>query len=53
VADETLNKYFDSSARKTKLAAALLQQVQGQMRTLQLPRIDDTLAVLATAAAGR
>jgi uroporphyrin-3 C-methyltransferase len=53
VAEETLAKYFDGSARKTKLAAALLQQVQGQMRTLQLPRIDDTLAVLATAAAGR
>jgi len=53
VAEESLNKYFDSSARKTKLAAALLQQVQVQMRTLQLPRIDDTLAVLATAAAGR
>jgi hypothetical protein len=27
--------------------------VQGQMRTLDVPRMDDTLAALSTAAAGR
>jgi uroporphyrin-3 C-methyltransferase len=48
-----LRKYFDGSARKTQLAAGLLQQVQTQMRTVELPRIDETLAVLSTAAAGR
>ncbi|HXD41124.1 MAG TPA: uroporphyrinogen-III C-methyltransferase [Ramlibacter sp.] len=48
-----LRKYFDPAARKTQVAAALLQQVQGQLRTVELPRIDETLAVLATAAAGR
>jgi len=53
VADVALKKYFDGNARKTQAAAALLQQVQTQMRNLQLPRIDDTLTVLATAAAGR
>lgn len=52
-ASVTLNKYFDPSSRKTQTAAALLQQVQGQMKTLQLPRVDETLANLATAAAGR
>ncbi|MCF8160421.1 MAG: uroporphyrinogen-III C-methyltransferase [Polaromonas sp.] len=52
-ADAMLKKYFQANARKTQTAGALLQQVQTQMRTLQLPRIDDTLAVLATAAAGR
>jgi uroporphyrin-III C-methyltransferase len=52
-ADAMLQKYFQSNARKSQAAAALLQQVQTQMRTLQLPRIDDTLAVLATVAAGR
>lgn len=52
-AEAMLKKYFQANARKTQAAAALLQQVQGQMRTLQLPRIDNTLAVLATAAAGR
>ena len=34
-------------------AVALLQQVQGQLRAVELPRIDETLAALATAAAGR
>jgi uroporphyrin-3 C-methyltransferase len=53
VADTTLKKYFDTNSRKTQTAMALLQQVQVQMRALQLPRVDDTLAVLATAAAGR
>lgn len=53
VADATLKKYFDRDARKSRTAAALLQQVQQQMRYLQVPRIDETLAVLATAAAGR
>lgn len=49
----SLNKYFDPSSRKTQTAATLLQQMQGQMKTLDLPRVDDTLAALATAAAGR
>ncbi len=49
----SLNKYFDASSRKTQTAAQLLQQVQSQMKTLQLPRVDETLTALATAAAGR
>ena len=49
----SLHRYFDASSRKTQTASALLQQVQAQMRTLQLPRVDETLAALATAAAGR
>jgi uroporphyrin-3 C-methyltransferase len=52
VAQDALTKYFDGTARNTKTAAALLRQVQLQMRTLELPRIDETLTVLATAAAG-
>jgi uroporphyrin-3 C-methyltransferase len=48
-----LNKYFDATSRKTQTAAGLLQQVQTQMKTLQLPRVDETLTALATAAAGR
>ncbi|MFZ4622651.1 MAG: uroporphyrinogen-III C-methyltransferase [Rhodoferax sp.] len=53
VAQAALKKYFDGNARKTQAAASLLQQVQLQMRNLQLPRVDDTLAVLTAAAAGR
>lgn len=49
----SLARYFDASARKTQTAANLLQQVQSQMKTLQLPRVDETLAALTTAAAGR
>lgn len=52
-ANMALNKYFDPAARKTQVAAGLLQQVQGQMKGAELPRVDDSLAALATAAAGR
>lgn len=49
----SLNKYFDATSRKTQTAATLLQLVQTQMKTLQLPRVDETMAALTTAAAGR
>lgn len=52
-AAQALRKYFDASSRRTQAAAGLLQQVQGQLRTVELPRIDETLAVLATTAAGK
>lgn len=48
-----LNKYFDPSSRKTQAAAQLLAQVQGQLKSSELPRLDETMAALATAAAGR
>jgi uroporphyrin-3 C-methyltransferase len=48
-----LMRYFDASSRKTQTTLALLQQVQGQMKALDLPRVDDTLAALQAAAAGR
>jgi uroporphyrin-3 C-methyltransferase len=48
-----LGKYFDPSSRKTQAAVQLLQQVQGQLKTSELPRLDDTMTALATAAAGR
>ena len=48
-----LGKYFDPAARKTQAAIQLLAQVQGQLKTSELPRLDETMAALATAAAGR
>ena len=48
-----LNRYFDPSSRRVQAAATLLQQLQLQVKTTEAPRIDDTLAALATAAAGR
>ena len=48
-----LDKYFDASSRKTQTAKELLQQIQSQLKTSELPRLDETLTALATAAAGR
>jgi uroporphyrin-3 C-methyltransferase len=50
---DSLTRYFDASSRKTQVAKALLLQTQAQLRTGELPRFDETLAALATAAAGR
>lgn len=52
-ASAALNRYFDPTSRKTQAAAGLLQQVQSQMKAAELPRIDESLTALATAAAGR
>jgi uroporphyrin-3 C-methyltransferase len=49
----TLRKFFDLNSRRTQLALQQMQQVQAQLHSTELPRIDETLAVLATAAAGR
>ena len=48
-----LGKYFDPASRKTQAATQLLQQIQSQLKTSELPRLDETMAALATAAAGR
>jgi len=52
-ATAALNKYFDPASRRTQNAATALQQVQGHLKDFELPRLEETLAALATAAAGR
>ena len=52
-ASAMLGKYFDPASRRTQAAGQLLQQVLTQMKSSELPRLDETLAALATAAAGR
>nr|WP_295770784.1 uroporphyrinogen-III C-methyltransferase [Rhodoferax sp.] len=52
-ASVAVGKYFDASSRKTQAANALLLQVRGQLKALELPRVDETLTALSTAAAGR
>ncbi len=52
-AASSLDRFFDPSSRKTQMAAAVLRQVQAQLKSLEVPRIDDTLAALTAAAAGR
>lgn len=52
-ASSMISRYFDPAARKTQYALTLLQQMQSQMKNLEIPRVDDTLAALTTAAAGK
>lgn len=52
-AAQALFKYFDPGSRKTQAAAGALQQLQAQLRQADLPRIDETLALLATTGGGR
>ncbi len=53
LASSWLNRYFDPNSRRTQTATQLLAQVQSQLKTSELPRLDDTLAAIATASAGR
>lgn len=52
-AASTLNRYFDPASRRTQAVAAQLQQVQAQVRSAELPRIDETFAVMATLSGGK
>jgi uroporphyrin-III C-methyltransferase len=52
-ASTTLTRYFDGNARSTQQAQAILALLQSQVKIIELPRIDDSLAALTTAAAGR
>jgi uroporphyrin-3 C-methyltransferase len=52
-ASSTLNKYFDPGSRRTQAVATQLQQVQAQVRTAELPRVDETFAALAAAGVGK
>jgi uroporphyrin-III C-methyltransferase len=52
-ANAWLLKYFDANSRKTQSAAQSLQLIQAQLKTSELPRLDETMTALATAAAGR
>jgi uroporphyrin-3 C-methyltransferase len=48
-----LERYFDAGSRRGLAAQAALRQVLADSKQIELPRIDETLAALATAAAGR
>ncbi len=52
-ASQSLTRYFDASARRTQAASAVLQDLQTQLRRVDLPRIDETLALLDATAANR
>ena len=48
-----LGKYFDPTSRRTQAVVEMIEQMQGQLKTTEQPRLDETMAALATAAAGR
>jgi uroporphyrin-III C-methyltransferase len=52
-AQSVLDRYFDRSSKRVVAASEALRQVSTQSRQSALPRPDETLAALATAAAGR
>jgi len=49
----TIERYFERDARKTLQLADMLRSVSSQLRQNGMPRPDETLAALATAAGGR
>ena len=52
-AQAALGRYFDRNSKRVAGVTDLLRQVSAQARQTSVPRPDDTLAALATAAAGR
>jgi uroporphyrin-3 C-methyltransferase len=48
----TIGRYFDPGARSTQTALALVKHMQAEFGTFEQPRVDETLAALAAAAAG-
>jgi uroporphyrin-3 C-methyltransferase len=52
-AERDMHRFFDMTGRKGITALSLLKQTQNQMRQFDMPRLDNSLAALATAAAGR
>ena len=53
VADRDMTQFFDLASRQGHAAQALMKQVISQIRQTDIPRLDGSLAALATAAAGR
>ncbi len=50
-ASTALGTWFDAASRRTQAAATLLQEVQAQTRSADLPRVDESLLALGNAAA--
>jgi uroporphyrin-3 C-methyltransferase len=53
MAERDMNQFFDLAHRQGQTAKALMKQVQTQIHLADIPRLDGTMAALATAAAGR
>ena len=53
VAERDLAQFFDTASRQGYAAQNLIKLVQSQIRQTDIPRLDGSLAALATASAGR
>ena len=53
VQGQVLDRYFERGSKRSAVVNDLLRQVSTQARQINVPRPDETLAALATAAAGR
>jgi uroporphyrin-3 C-methyltransferase len=53
LAERDMSQFFDLASRQGHTAQNLFKQVQAQFRQTELPRLDGSLAALATASAGR
>jgi len=52
-ANDDLAHYFDMQTRQAQTTLALAREVLAQSKQIEIPRVDDTIAALTTAAAGR
>ena len=52
-ANDDLVRYFDMQTRQGQTTLALAREVLAQAKQIEIPRVDDTIAALTTAAAGR
>jgi uroporphyrin-3 C-methyltransferase len=52
-ATDDLSRYFDMQTRQGQTTLALSREVLAQAKHVEIPGVDDTLAALTTAAAGR
>jgi uroporphyrin-III C-methyltransferase len=52
-ANDDLAHYFDMQTRQGQTTLALAREVLAQSKQIEIPRVDDTIAALTTAAAGR
>jgi uroporphyrin-3 C-methyltransferase len=52
-ATDDLTHYFDMQTRQGQTTLALVREVLAQSKQFEIPRVDDTIAALTTAAAGR
>ena len=49
-AQQSLSRYFDPQSKAVQIAKERIAQIQAQLQSSELPRLDETLTALSTAA---